>query len=115
MTVTEQCVTYGWSDSLKQSRQTNSSLYGRHKFEPVWAAQVPAGRKGAPMNLIVGLGNPGAEYVGTRHNVGFEVIERLARRHNISVQKRTLQSVIGDGVIGGERVILMRPMTKKKR
>ncbi len=63
------------------------------------------------MYLIVGLGNPGAEYVGTRHNVGFEVIDRLARRHNISVQKRTLQCVMGDGVIAGERVLLMRPMT----
>ena len=63
------------------------------------------------MWLIVGLGNPGAEYDGTRHNVGFEVVNRLARAHGIAVQKRAFQSVLGDGVIAGVRVILARPMT----
>jgi PTH1 family peptidyl-tRNA hydrolase len=63
------------------------------------------------MRLIVGLGNPGAEYVGTRHNVGFEVIDILARRHNIAVRKRNFQAVFGEGMIGGERVMLVRPMT----
>lgn len=63
------------------------------------------------MKLIVGLGNPGAEYVGTRHNVGFEVIEVLAKRHRIAVAKRNFKAVYGDGAIGEERVILARPMT----
>lgn len=63
------------------------------------------------MKLIVGLGNPGNEYKGTRHNVGFEVIEELAERHNIAVRRRTLRSVLGDGMIEGEKVILARPMT----
>lgn len=63
------------------------------------------------MKLIVGLGNPGAEYAGTRHNVGFEVIDLLAKRHGISVSKRNFKAVYGDGAIGGERVILVRPMT----
>ena len=63
------------------------------------------------MRLIVGLGNPGAEYAGTRHNVGFEVIERLSKRHGIAVRRRTLRSVLGDGTLRGERVILARPMT----
>ncbi len=63
------------------------------------------------MWLIVGLGNPGAEYAGTRHNVGFEVIERLAQRHAIPVRRRTLRSVLGDGIIEGQKVILARPMT----
>lgn len=63
------------------------------------------------MHLIVGLGNPGTEYTGTRHNVGFETIEELAERHNIAVRKRSMRSVLGDGTIAGERVILARPMT----
>ena len=63
------------------------------------------------MKLIVGLGNPGREYEGTRHNVGFEVIEELASRHAIPVRKRSMRSVHGDGIISGQRVILARPMT----
>src|SRR5262245_45229995 len=63
------------------------------------------------MWLIVGLGNPGAEYQGTRHNVGFEVIERLAKRHNIPVRRRTLRAVIGDGSVEEQKVILAKPMT----
>jgi PTH1 family peptidyl-tRNA hydrolase len=63
------------------------------------------------MHLIVGLGNPGKEYESTRHNVGFEVIEHLARQHHISVSKRAHQAVIGEGTIGQQRVMLARPMT----
>ncbi len=63
------------------------------------------------MKLIVGLGNPGAQYVGTRHNIGFDIIEVLSKRHAISVSKRDFKGVYGDGTIGTERVFLLRPMT----
>jgi PTH1 family peptidyl-tRNA hydrolase len=63
------------------------------------------------MRVIVGLGNPGAEYAGTRHNVGFEVVELLGRRHGILIRKRSLRSVMGDGRIEGQKVILARPTT----
>jgi peptidyl-tRNA hydrolase, PTH1 family len=63
------------------------------------------------MKLIVGLGNPGAGYAGTRHNVGFEVIEILAKRHHIAVTKRNFRAVYGEGTIGDEKVLLARPMT----
>lgn len=63
------------------------------------------------MKLILGLGNPGVEYKGTRHNVGFEVIDELSDRHAIPVRKRSMRSLLGDGVIEGQKVILARPMT----
>ncbi len=63
------------------------------------------------MKIVVGLGNPGKQYEGTRHNVGFEVIEVLAKRHNIAVTKRNFRAVFGEGAMGGERVLLVRPMT----
>jgi PTH1 family peptidyl-tRNA hydrolase len=63
------------------------------------------------MKLIIGLGNPGRDYAQTRHNVGFEVIDLLARRHAITLGKRDFKAVLGEGTIAGERVILARPMT----
>lgn len=63
------------------------------------------------MKLIVGLGNPGMQYAATRHNVGFEVIDSLAETYNISVVKNKYKALIGDGNIGGEKVILMKPQT----
>lgn len=63
------------------------------------------------MRLIVGLGNPGAEYVGTRHNVGFETIDCLAKRLGIAVRRRDMRSLLGDGMVGEEKVILAKPMT----
>ncbi|HEV2474566.1 MAG TPA: aminoacyl-tRNA hydrolase [Chthonomonadales bacterium] len=78
---------------------------------PFGASLSDKGRAGRDHALIVGLGNPGREYAGTRHNVGFEVIERLAERHSIPVGRRAFRSVVGSGSLAGRSVILARPMT----
>ncbi|WP_172405983.1 aminoacyl-tRNA hydrolase [Acetivibrio mesophilus] len=63
------------------------------------------------MLVIVGLGNPGTKYENTRHNVGFDTVELLSRRHNIKITKLKHKALIGDGDIGGKRVILVKPQT----
>jgi len=64
-----------------------------------------------PTKLIVGLGNPGKEYDGTRHNIGFAVIDAFARVHGIAVTKRDHQALVGDGRVGDTRVFLIKPQT----
>jgi PTH1 family peptidyl-tRNA hydrolase len=61
--------------------------------------------------LIVGLGNPGAAYRLTRHNVGYMVVDRLALRHGISLDKQRFKSDFGFGKVDGRHVILAKPMT----
>lgn len=63
------------------------------------------------MKLIVGLGNPTAQYAGTRHNVGFDVIDRLADQYNIAVDTLKHKGAYGKGCIEGQSVILLKPMT----
>ncbi len=63
------------------------------------------------MYLVVGLGNPGSKYAGTRHNMGFDTIDELVDRHRISSDGVKMKGMSGRGIIGGERVILLKPMT----
>ena len=63
------------------------------------------------MYIIVGLGNPGKQYEGTRHNVGYDVIDALAEKYNISVIERKHKALIGKGVVAGQKVILAKPLT----
>ncbi|MBE7025784.1 MAG: aminoacyl-tRNA hydrolase [Ruminococcaceae bacterium] len=63
------------------------------------------------MFLIAGLGNPGQKYENTRHNVGFKTIDYLAQSWNIPVKKIRFKALIGEGVVGGEKVILAKPST----
>ena len=55
------------------------------------------------MYIIAGLGNPGAQYAGTRHNVGFACIDELADQYNISVDTSKHKGLIGKGVIEGQK------------
>ena len=63
------------------------------------------------MKLIVGLGNPGSEYQSTRHNMGFAAIDYISEKQGISFKKSKHQALIGEGTLGGERVVLVKPMT----
>ncbi|MCL0099658.1 aminoacyl-tRNA hydrolase [Dehalococcoidia bacterium] len=64
-----------------------------------------------PPQLIVGLGNPGQQYSGTRHNVGFWCIERISTSHSIDVSNRRKHAIIGEGQISGFDVVLVKPRT----
>lgn len=63
------------------------------------------------MYYIVGLGNPGIQYENTRHNAGFITIDYLARKYSIDVRKIKFKSLIGQGVISGQKVMLVKPQT----
>ncbi len=66
---------------------------------------------GAVEYIIVGLGNVGTEYEGTRHNAGFMAIDRLAKKYNTEIKRLKFKSLCGDAVISGKRCLLMKPST----
>lgn len=63
------------------------------------------------MYIIVGLGNPEPEYSNTRHNMGFDVINKLANKNNISLNRTKFNAIYGTGIIENEKVILIKPQT----
>ncbi len=66
------------------------------------------------MRIVIGLGNPGLEHQGTRHNAGFEVLDRLARRYSDTpggCAKSRFAGLLVDATIGSERVVLLKPTT----
>jgi PTH1 family peptidyl-tRNA hydrolase len=63
------------------------------------------------MFVVIGLGNPGKDYTNTRHNAGFDAIDVLAERNNIALNKIKFKAVYGEGKIGNEKVILVKPQT----
>ena len=67
------------------------------------------------MRLIVGLGNPGPEYINTRHNIGFAVTDKLAALHNIPLCRHRFQAVFGIGFVGACKTIIAQPLTYMNR
>ena len=59
----------------------------------------------------MGFGNPEPEYSKTRHNVGFDAVNYISEKYNIEIKKKEFDSLIGSGIINGEKVILMKPQT----
>lgn len=63
------------------------------------------------MYLIIGLGNPTAQYGNTRHNIGFDAIDAIAKKYNIIMNNKKHKAVYGHGIIAGKKVILAKPQT----
>lgn len=63
------------------------------------------------MKVVVGLGNPGKEYKATRHNIGFMVVEELAKRHGVQKEQSRFDAIVGETKIGNEKVLLVKPLT----
>ena len=63
------------------------------------------------MRLFVGLGNPGAKYANNRHNIGFAVVDEIARRHGFAPWRRRFQGETSEGTLERERVVLLKPAT----
>jgi PTH1 family peptidyl-tRNA hydrolase len=63
------------------------------------------------MHLIIGLGNPGSEYKKHRHNVGFMVVDALSEKYSFGPWKKKFESLMSEGDIGGNRVLLLKPQT----
>jgi PTH1 family peptidyl-tRNA hydrolase len=66
--------------------------------------------EGPEIKMVVGLGNPGKEYVGTRHNIGFRVIDSLAELLKIEVKKKRFNGCLGTGEYADKKLILLKPM-----
>ena len=67
------------------------------------------------MKIIVGLGNPGTPYRMSRHNIGFQVVDRLAKISHLSIRTKRFRSIYGTGYIDSEQVVLAKPMTFMNR
>jgi PTH1 family peptidyl-tRNA hydrolase len=63
------------------------------------------------MKLLVGLGNPGPKYAGHRHNIGFMAVDRIASAHGFGPWRARFQGLTSEGVLGGEKVLLLKPQT----
>lgn len=63
------------------------------------------------MYLIIGLGNPEEDYSKTRHNMGFNVVNKIAKKYGIEFNKKKFDSLYGEGIIENEKIILLKPQT----
>lgn len=77
-------------------------------FKKIGTSGIPAGK---PEYIVAGLGNPGKEYAGTRHNAGFMAIDFIAEKLGVRIDRAKFDALCGDAKISGNRVLLMKPQT----
>lgn len=63
------------------------------------------------MNIVVGLGNPDEKYKNTYHNIGFAVVDKLAEKLGISISQNKYKALVGEGILGGEKLLIVKPQT----
>lgn len=95
-----------YADSLPDERGVDK-LLSRKKA----VREVLDNPRSTKMKLVVGLGNPGGKYVGTRHNVGYEILAELGRRHGTGRAKSKFQAELLEVNIAGAKVVLLSPVT----
>jgi PTH1 family peptidyl-tRNA hydrolase len=76
-----------------------------------FASRTKRGPKGDPPVLLMGIGNPGDKYAGSRHNVGFMCVDLLADRFGIRLNDKRKEVILGQGIIAGKNVVLAKPRT----
>ena len=94
---------------IKVTEQGMRSMVRR--FVTPFVVQGKTDRTGRDMYIIAGLGNPERKYDGTRHNVGFAVVDILAKEYGIDLTEKKFKAIYGKGRIGEEKVILAKPLT----
>lgn len=99
-------------DTINKIYRCYNTAWAGHRSGWLSMIMIINNRKyGTAMYVIAGLGNPGTKYENTRHNVGFMVIDALAGKSGISVTEKKHRALIGRGIIGGKKVLLVKPQT----
>ncbi len=96
---------------LRHCRKTLGRAGEPPRTATVWTTPEAEELGRIPVDIIVGVGNPGSRYAYTRHNLGFDVVDVLACRYEISLQRRVAEAICGQGKIGSHTVLLVKPQT----
>ena len=94
-------------EEKQKEKQKEQTLQNREKTN---TEEIKSGKEHR-MKVIVGLGNPTDQYKGTRHNVGYMAIDRIAEANRINMNQHKFKAMVGSGFIGGSKVLLVKPLT----
>lgn len=101
------------SERKKQRKKQQQKVRVQEKLkqqQTINTEEIKSGKEHT-MKVIVGLGNPTDQYKGTRHNVGFMAIDRIAEANHININQHKFKAMVGSGFIGGSKVLLVKPLT----